>query len=70
MALVKSNGRSKWWVPAEDPGSEYRPPAAVAHRMIAKGYLEEIIDEEGGYTGRYRLTEAGFRKARGVIHAV
>ena len=56
------------WVAVEDPGSEYRPPAAVAHRMIARGYLEELRGPEGEFTGRYKLTDSGFRKARGVVH--
>ena len=70
MALVRARlGIRTGWIPEEDPGSEYRPPAVVAHRMIAKGLLEEIRGVEGEYTGRYRLTDAGFRKARGVFEA-
>jgi hypothetical protein len=64
MALVQYK---KWWKDVEDPGSEYRPPAAVAHRMMAKGLLEEVRGPEGEWTGRYRLTDVGFRKARGVF---
>ena len=56
------------WVAVEDPGSEYRPPAAVAHRMMAKGMLVEVLGPEGKWTGRYRLTDVGHRKARGVVH--
>ena len=67
MALVTWK---KWWRDVEDPGSEYRPPAAVVHRMIAKGMLAEVLGPEGEWTGRYRLTDEGFRKARGVVHAV
>jgi hypothetical protein len=78
MALVKGtrrmygsiNPRKVVWKPVEDPGSDYRPPASVAHRMMAKGLLEEVLDDEGLYTGRYRLTDLGFRKARGTVHAV
>ena len=70
MALVKVRyGIRQAWVSEEDPGSEYRPPAVVAHRMIAKGLLEELRGPEGEYTGRYRLTDQGFRKARGVFEA-
>jgi len=77
MATIRT-AKPKWggygplvtkWVPVEDPGSEYRPPAVVAHRMIAKGLLEELRGPEGEFTGRYRLTDQGFRKARGVFEA-
>ena len=76
MAIART-AKPKWgsygplvtkWVAVEDPGSEYRPPAAVAHRMIARGYLEELRGPEGEFTGRYKLTDSGFRKARGVVH--
>ena len=71
MALVQARlGIRQVWIPEEDPGSEYRPPAAVAHRMMAKGLLVEVLGPEGEWTGRYSLTDEGFRKARGVVHDV